>query len=172
MTAREAWEAMNEQAQMRMLAGCIVKAAKNRGMTVDPMELAGDVYIRLADKLDADKPLVLAVMDAAEMSLQKQLRHERRDAAVVHEVMGNDGESTSAVDLLMDTTRDSIEDRTITKVNFDVFLSGLDALNTRIVNDLIAGHSAREIAASVHLSHTAVNKRLNKMRSVLTVCMG
>ena len=172
MSAKSEWEAKSEQEQMRMLTACIFRAAKERGVRMDAPELVGDTWLRVVEHLDEDKPLAVIVMRAAQMAMQKQLRHERRDASEVREVKGADSESIPAVNLLIDAGRDSVEDKTITKLDFSAFLAGLDSVNMDIVNGLIAGFSAREIAPTVGMTHTAVNKRVARMRAALAPCIG
>ena len=172
MSARTEWETMSEQAQMRMITGCVVKAAHKRGARVNPLDYAGDTWLRVMDKLDMEKDLVLICMDAAEMALQKGLRHERKAAACADfEVMGADGNRLGSVlDLVAGCG--SVENEAVTRVDFGVFFAALDAVNQQIVEGLALGRSMREIAPEIGITHTAINKRVAKMREMLTVCMG
>lgn len=171
MSARTEWEALNEQDQMRMITGSICKAAHNKGLRVDPLAHAGDTWMRVMDKLDANKDLPLIVMDAAEMALQKAMRHERRAAACADfEVQGADGDTARSVLEIIAGVK-NVEEQAITRADFSAFLAGLDGINRKIVDGLASGFSAREIAQTVSMTHTAVNKRIHAMRAVLAPCM-
>ncbi len=173
MSAKTEWEALSEQAQYKMLLGCIVKAAQKRGAKVNPCDYAGDTWLRVMEKLDdADCDLPLLVYRAAQMALQKAFRHDKKYAAAAdYEIKSKDGDGMGSV-LELIAGAGSVENEAVTRVDFSVFYAALDAVNREIVNGLGAGYSAREIAPSVNMTHTAVNNRVARMREALRPCMG
>lgn len=171
MSKRHEWESLSEQAQFKMICGCVCKAAHKRGVKIDPCELSGDTWLRVQDKLDADKDLLLIVMDAAEMALQKALRHDKKYLdADDYDVKGADGEALGSILDLIEGAG-SVEAEAVTRVDFSVFYAALDATNKSIVNAKAVGLTQERIAPLVHISQSAVSSRLRRMRTALAACM-
>ena len=168
MSKRKEWEALSEQAQWKMIIGCICKAAHNQGMSVTPCDYAGDTWERLTDKLDsAEKDLLLVVMDAAEAALRHVYRRGKRDAfQEVHDT--GDAEHGSMWDVIPD--RGSVETQVIIRVELETFYEGLDTKNRIIVDGLAIGKTQTEIAPEVGMSQRAVSKRVQKMRGAFREC--
>lgn len=173
MSKRKEWEALGEQAQYKMCMGCIVKVAHDKGVKVDPLEHVGGVWERVAGKVDASElDLSLLTWKCARAELQQVGRRERKAAAAAeYEIMGAEGDGPGSV-LDMVAGVGSVENEAVTRVDFGRFFDGLDAVNRRIVNGLGVGMTRRQLGAACGMSHAAINKRVNKMRAALAVCMG
>ena len=173
MSKRNEWDALGEKGQFQMCCGCIVEAAHNKGLRVDPLAHVGGCWERVAGKVDASElDLPLLVYKCAAAELQQVGRHERKAAAAADfEIEGADGDGLGSVlDLVAGVG--SVENEAVTRVDFGVFYAALDAVNKKIVDGLAVGLTRRELAADCGMSHTAVSKRLYKMRGALAVCMG
>lgn len=172
MTKRNEWDALGENGQYKMIIGCIVQAAQKRGIKVDPLAHVGGVFIRVAEQLDASEmDLLMLVWKCAAAELQQYGRHERKAAAAADfEVQGADGGALGSVlDLIAGAG--SVENEAVTRVDFSRFYAALDAANKRIVDGLAVGRTRRELAGDCEMSHTAVSKRIYKMRAALAACM-
>jgi hypothetical protein len=168
MSKRIEWDALGEQGQYRMCIGCIVKAARARGIKADPLEHVGATWERVAVKVDAwEDDLPLLVWKCADAELHQVKRHERKAAACADfEIEGADGDALGSI---LDTVAGvgSVENEAVLRVDFARFHDALDAVNKRIVDGLALGLSVREIAPTVNMTHTAINKRVARMRSAL-----
>ena len=172
MSKRNEWDALGENGQYKMIICCIVEAAKAHGINVDPLAHVGGVFIRVAEQLDEtpyDLPLLCWRCAFAE--LQQVARHERKAAACADfEVRGADGDALGSV-LELIAGAGSVENESVTRVDFSRFYATLDAVNKKIVDGLAVGLTRRELAGDCEMSHTAVNKRIYKMRAALAACM-
>lgn len=172
MSKRDKWDALGENGQYKMIIGCIVEAAKARGIKVDPLAHVGGVFIRVAEQLDEtpfDLPLLCWRCAFAE--LQQYGQHERKAAAAADfEVQGADGAGLGSV-LELIAGAGSVENEAVTRVDFSRFYAALDAVNKRIVDGLAVGLTRRELAGDCEMSHTAINKRIYKMLAALAACM-
>ena len=173
MSKRQEWDTLGEREQYKMIIGCVVEAARNRGMKVDPLAHVGGVWVRVAEKLDdAEIDMRLLVYRCASVELQHAERHERKAAACADfEVMGAEGDGLGSV-LDMVAGVGSVESEAVTRVDFAAFYETLDAVNKRIVDGLSLGMTRRELAADCRMSTTAIGKRVCKMRAALAACMG
>ena len=173
MSKREEWNALGEQAQWKMIIGCIVEVAHDKGVKVDPLAHVGGVWERVAVKVDsADIDLPLLVWKCAAAELQQVKRHECKAAAAADfEIKGADGDGLGSVlDLVAGVG--SVENEAVTRVDFSRFYALLDAVNKRIVGELAEGYTHQEIATSVKMTQEAVSKRVRRMRPLLAICMG
>ena len=175
MSRREEWESMEEKAQFRMICGCISKAAKRRGMSVNAADYAGEVWLRLADRLDgAEEDLLLLVYRAADNALQQAAYQDRKFAAADNTpVMGADGDELGGVlDLIADGG--NVEAVAILRADFGRFFDGLDEINKKIVNGRAAGLYFREIAPTLPKEMTlqAIMKRLGVMEKAAGAFLG
>lgn len=168
MSKRNEWDALGEQGQYKMCVGCVVKVAHARGIKVDPLEHVGGTWERVAVKVDAwEEDLPLLVWGCAAAELQQVKRHDAKAAACADfEIMGADGDALGSV---LDTVAGvgSVENEAVLRVDFSRFYDALDAVNKRIVDGLGYGKTRRELAAECDMSHTAISKRLYKMRAAL-----
>lgn len=166
MSKREEWQALDEKAQFRMICGCIVQAAKKRGASVNPVDYAGETWIRTEERLDgAAEDLRLVVYKAAYAALERAAYQDRKFAAADNfPVRSADGDELGNV-LDMVTDGGSVEAVAILRADFGRFFDGLDECNKRIVNGRAAGYTFREIAPAlpVKLSQPAMTKRLGVM---------
>lgn len=171
MTARAQWEDMSEQDQLRMIIGCIVKAAHAKHMTGNPLDYVGDTYIRLTEKLDEDRDLPLIVTCAAGAALQSAYRHDKKFTdADNSKIQSADGETLGGI-LELIAGAGSVENEVVTRIDFGNFYEQLDCINKRIVNGLAVGRVRREIAPAVNMTASAVTKRIHNMREALRRCM-
>lgn len=173
MSKRNEWDALGETGQFQMCCGCIVQAARNKGVKVDPLAHVGGCWERVAGKVDAtDEDLRLVVYKAAAAELQQVARHERKAAAAADfDVQGADGDRLGSV-LDLVAGADSVENEAVLRVDFSRFYVALDAVNQQIVEGLALGRSMREIAPTVGMTHRAISKRVAKMRAALAPVMG
>ena len=171
MSAIIGWNSMTDEQQFSMIERGIYAAARKRGARIeDAAEYVGDVWMRVTEALqgepDIDK-LLWIVFRAADASIRREQRYEQKADACIRETQNRDGESVSVVETLIASWRDSTEQQAIIRVTLEQFLDSKDSVDLEIINGLAAGFSAREIAEEAGMSHTAVNKRVSKLRTVL-----
>ena len=174
MSAKLEWEAMSPEQQLAMLERMVGTAARKRGMHVsDVAEYVGDVWelltAYLADESVVDSLSLLAYRAAAAAVLKEHRHKQKHIAASIREIENESGGAVNAIETLIASGRDSTEDQAIIRAEYEKALLSLNRKDRRIINRLAAGFSAREIALEIGMSHTAINKRVAKIRRVLTV---
>lgn len=173
--AREDWKSLGERGQFKMILGSVAKAAKKRGVSVNPADYAGETWIRVEERLDgAEEDLPLLVFKAAYNALQQMARQDRKFAAADNTpVKGADGDELGGV-LDMVAGVGSVENEAVLRVDFSRFYEALDECNKRIVNGRAAGLYFREIAPLLpkEMSRAAMEKRLDVMKTVAGAFLG
>lgn len=112
--------------------------------------------------------LISIIYNAARAAIAKvhydDLKHGKADVRTVED---DKGIEHSYVETMASSPRYSTETAAIIRVDMSTFLNTRDPIDAEIVSGLWLGLTLREIAAHVNISHVAVKKRVDKMRSAL-----
>lgn len=163
MTARQEWQALSEAQQFQLIIGCTARAAKRRGVKLNPVDLAGEVFVTVTDTLESGKKLLFVCLGAADAAIRREYRKERKhEAAKAFEY----DEAASVIEA-MPATGASVEKQVIDKLEFEAFMSAQDSTNREIIEYLASGFNGAEIAPKLDMSRQAVNKRIRKLRETL-----
>lgn len=134
----------------------------------DLRAVAHEAFIRLYDVFDRrpEWPLSRALSRAICAAAQAINRQERRNARAIRNTTTDDGETLDAVDLAAGPRAERIapgpEEAAI--IRDSIRRAARDDKDRAIMGYLATGHSAREIADRLEMSHTAINKRIAAIR--------
>lgn len=134
----------------------------------DLRAVAHEAFIRLYDVFarHPDWPLSRALSRAICAAAQAINRQEKRNAHAVRSTTTDDGETLEAVDLAAGPRAERIapglEEAAI--IRDGISRAARDDKDRAIIGYLATGHSAREIADRLQMSHTAINKRIAAIR--------
>ena len=166
MSKREEWEALGETGQYKMILGVIGKVSKRQGVKVNPLDYAGETWLKVAEWVDGsalDLPLI--VWRAAVSAIGREARQLRKYAdADNFTVAGADGDGLGQVlDLVADSG--NVEAVAILRADFENFYKGLSDGNREIIRRrALDGETMEAIAARQNVSYAAVWNRLHRMR--------
>ena len=167
MEIREQWEALGD-GQYTMCIRCTAKAAKRYGFKVNPVDYAGEVWLRVVEALNGEDlpPLPLLVWRCAAHALAAARRQDMKYAdAENFTVKDADGcEVGSILELIADSG--SVEAEAIVRVDFSRFYEALDATDKAIIRYASAGDRQEVIAAKVGKSQPMISRKLRKLRAM------
>ncbi len=175
MSKRQEWEALGETGQYQMVVNVIAKYARKKGVKLNPLDYAGEVWIKTTEKIDeSELDLLLIVWRAAESAIGREARACRR----MHEadnfvIEGADGDGLGQF-LDMVAGSGSVEAEAILRVDFGRFYDTLDASNKKLVSGRAAGYLFREIGPTLpkKMSHAAMEHRLSRLEKRVASFIG
>lgn len=175
MSKREEWEALGETGQYKIILSTVAKVAKRQGVKVNPLDYAGETWLKVAEWVDGsalDLPLI--VWRAAVSAIGREARQLRKYAdADNFTVAGADGDGLGQV-LDMVAGSGSVEAEAILRVDFGRFYDTLDASNKKLVSGRAAGYLFREIGPTLpkKMSHAAMEHRLSRLEKRVASFIG
>ena len=141
----------------------------------DIRAVAHEAYIRLigylGDPRRAELPLSRLMSRAVIISAQKISRAERRNPTGLKQRQNPndpDGEPLEYIDAQSPTAERAPNPEAASIIRDSISRAAKDDTDRAIMDALARGYSAREIAPRVGMSHTAVNKRIAKLRERYT----
>ncbi len=175
MTKREEWNSLGETGQYKMILGTVAKVAKRQGVKVNPLDYAGETWLKVSEWVDeSELDLPLIVWRAAVSAIGREARQLRKFAEADNfTVAGADGDGLGQVlDLVADSG--NVEAVAILRVDFSAFYDGLDAVNKKLVSGRAAGYKFREIGPTLprKMSHAAMEHRLSRLEKRAAAFMG
>lgn len=166
MSKRQEWESMSGEAQYSMVCKIISKVAKRQGVKVNPLDYAGETWLKVAEWVDeSELDLPLIVWRAAVSAIGREARQLRKYAEADNfTVPGADGDGLGQVlDLVADSG--NVEAVAILRADFSRFYDGLSDGNREIIRRrALDGETMEAIAARQNVSYAAVWNRLHRMR--------
>lgn len=142
-------------------------------------QIVNEAWIRMAgyitDDRHADKPLAALMSQAVVTAAQAINRAERRNARAIKwadVVTGADDDGRETTERIARIVNNSaptaerfLQPEAAAILHDTLTELTVDDMDRRILSGMIDERSAREIAAAVGMSHTAVNKRIAKIRA-------
>lgn len=130
--------------------------------------VAHEAYIRLAGYLiDPDREnqsLGHLASRAVQIAAQYIDRQERRNPRAIESYATDDGEELDRIRMAPRTMETAPNPEARTIIRDMINRAAADDIDRDIIAGLAYGYTRREIAERIGISHTAVNKRVNKIR--------
>lgn len=169
------WDSMSDTQQLDLIERCITKAARREGLyACDVAEHIGGTWERLTvnlqpatlDKINATRAaqdkqpitLVSMIYRAARASIAAAMYDERKHSDEIStQNTDEEGARGGCFEPVFASGRDNTETSAALRADIGQFLAGRDETDKRIFELTASGHTEREIAAVVLISHVAVH---------------